>query len=330
MTESPLQIADDIYQVQLPLPFALRIVNCYLLRGSHGWTVVDTGLNRPEAQGVWLAAFEALGIIPQTIQQIVLTHVHPDHYGMAGWLQRWCQAGGGLPPVFASTREARAAEILWWPDDGRAPIISAFMRDCGVPDELISAIVEGIVSTRAMTLPHPPLVKTLEPGQMLRMGERDFRMIHAPGHSDGQLLFYDSADRLLLSGDHVLMRITPNIGLWPDTEPEPLRRFLESLRELRWLDVRLALPGHKALITDWQTRIDQLLAHHDERLSHVYDAVADRSTVYAVSRQIFDFERLSNHERRFAIVETLAHLEFLVRVGELEEQAEGVKHYWRA
>jgi len=103
--KSLTQITDDIYQVRLPLPYALNHVNCYLLRGDDGWTIIDTGLNTSQGRAGWQAAFDTLGIGPDDIDQIILTHVHPDHYGMAGWLQEWCGA-----TVWLSPREAELAE----------------------------------------------------------------------------------------------------------------------------------------------------------------------------------------------------------------------------
>jgi glyoxylase-like metal-dependent hydrolase (beta-lactamase superfamily II) len=98
------------------------------------------------------------------------------------------------------------------------------------------------------------------------MGGRLFQTLLAPGHADGQLLFYQPAEALLLSGDHVLMKITPNIGYWPTSEPDPLGRYLDSLAELRPLPVKLALPGHRTLIHHWDHRIGELIHHHVERL----------------------------------------------------------------
>ncbi|MBE2268210.1 MAG: MBL fold metallo-hydrolase [Anaerolinea sp.] len=324
LPDSVTRVADGIFQVQIPLPFALKIVNCYLLEGGDGWTVLDTGLHRPEAEAVWNEAFAALGITPASLTQIVLTHVHPDHYGMAGWFQQWSGA-----PVYASKREAEGAVRIWVQGGERLPVIYEQMAQVGAPPDVADAVVGGIESTRQMTFPHPTHVEYIAYGAQMRMGGRDFTAIHAPGHSDGLLMFYDPVDKLILSGDHVLMKITPNIGLWTDTEPQPLARFMESLRGLRDMDVRLGLPGHKALITAWGERIDQLLHHHDERLEKCVEAVgmgSDGVTAYDVARVLFDFGRLSAHEMRFALVETLAHLDYLVARGMIEH-AEGTA--WR-
>lgn len=306
------QIADDIVQVRIPLPYALNSVNCYLLRGADGWTLIDTGLNTAAARGQWQTALHALDIRPDDIKKIVLTHMHPDHFGMAGWWQRQAKAPA---PLFLPERERRQMRVFYRRQN--TPLYHKWMLDCGMDAESVDHIEQALFSTRDSTQPHPVQQSFLRADTIVRLGEREFRTIHAPGHSDGQMIFYDAADRLMLSGDHVLMRITPNIGSWPHTEPDPLGRYLESLRELAALDVRLALPGHKWLITDWRGRIEELIAHHQQRLEHTQDAIQSGArTVLQVAAQLFDLERLTPHEWRFALAETLAHLNYLLERGQ--------------
>jgi len=323
-------VAEGIYQVRLPLPFALNIVNCYLLRDGDGWTVVDTGLNTPPARAAWKAAFDHLRIRPGDLRRILLTHVHPDHYGMAGWLQALV-ADAPPPPVYTSAREAELADILWNPGRLQADtVFEQFLVTSGMTPEMAGTVAHGVQSTGVLTLPHPATIHTLAAGDTLMIGERCFTLLAAPGHSDGQLMFYDAADQLMLSGDHILMKITPNIGLWPDTEPDPLGRFMRSLRDLAGCDVRLALPGHKALVTDWRGRIEELLAHHEARLRHTLEATAGGATVYETSLQVFESGRFSPHEWRFAIVETLAHLDYLRREGKVTQDEETAVLRFRA
>ncbi len=300
-------ISADIVQVQIPLPYALNLVNCYLLRGHSGWTLLDTGLNTPAGCDQWRRAMRALDIRPSDIEKIVLTHMHPDHFGLAGWWQRQTD----VPmPVYLPEGERAQAQVFYNGDN--APLYHQWMLDCGMQEAVVQSVDAGFASTRAATQPYPVSERYLHAETNVRLGQRSFRAIHAPGHSDGQLIFYDAADRLLLCGDHVLMRITPNIGSWPHTQPDPLGRYLRSLRELAALDVRLALPGHKALIHDWRGRIAELLAHHDARLQDTLDALtAGAETVYEVSAHLFELERLTPHEWRFAMAESLAHLHYL-------------------
>lgn len=308
MTESGVtHVTDDIVQVQVPLPYALNIVNCYLLRGEKGWTLVDTGLNTPPAQARWKAAFHELAIAPDDIHKIIVTHMHPDHFGMAGWWQRLVERP---MPVFIPEQERAQAAYFYNPQN--TPRYHDWLLACGMDRVTIDEVEGALGNTRDATQPHPIQQEYLEPECMVTIGTRRFRAIHAPGHSDGQLIFYDADDQLCLSGDHVLMKITPNIGAWMHTQPNPLRRYLDSLRSLACLDVRLALPGHKWLITDWRGRIEELIAHHDLRLEHTLDAI-DRgaSTVYEIAECIFDMARFTPHEWRFAMAETLAHVQLL-------------------
>ncbi len=318
MSESGItQIADDIVQVQIPLPYALNIVNCYLLRGSAGWTLIDTGLNTTAARAQWTTALNSLNIAPDEIEKIVLTHMHPDHFGMAGWWQR--QATAPMP-LFLPEREQGQMRVFYQRQN--TPLYHQWMLDCGMDEESVDNIENALRSTRDSTQPHPLEQSFLRADTTVRLGAREFQTIHAPGHSDGQMIFYDAADRLMLCGDHVLMRITPNIGSWPHTEPDPLGRFLSSLNDLAALEVRLALPGHKWLISDWRGRIEELIAHHEQRLEHTQAAIESGArTVLEVAAQLFDLERLTPHEWRFALAETLAHLNYLLERGRAQRLA---------
>lgn len=297
----------NLYQLRLPLPFALNHVNVYLLRDAQGWTVVDTGLHTPTGEAGWQAAFAELSIEPHQIHTIVLTHFHPDHFGMAGWLHERSGARVLLAP-----REIELAEEVWMHRaDHDDPSLRHFLRH-GMPADLVKQVVGAIATLRAATRPHPPLTP-LPAGTWLTMGERRFLAIHAPGHSDGQLVFYAPDDRLALVGDQVLLKITPHIGVWPESEPDPLRKYLASLNELATLEVELALPGHGKTITGWAERVTELQAHHHERLAAMLEAVRNGAeTAFAVAQHVFAVERFTPHEARFAIAETIAHLELLV------------------
>lgn len=307
-----VQVAGDIWQVRIPLPYALNHVHCYLLRGPEGWSVVDCGLHWDAALATWEAAFQTLRLHPQHIRQIVLTHMHPDHFGLAGWLQ---QRSGA--PVKMTACDRDAARRTWTHRQGRDQLIASFLRACGAPPATLEAIVLAGEATAAMTDPSPVHIDTLTPGESLHMGGRDWEIIATPGHSDGHAILLDRRDGLALSGDHVLMTITPNIGRWPDAEPAPLARYLHSLAALSPLPIAQALPGHRAIITDWSGRIAELQAHHAQRLAQIQAQAAPGASVFDVARRIFAFERFTPHEMRFAIAETLAHLEHLQAAGGL-------------
>ncbi len=307
-----MQVAEGIFQVQLPLPFPLRIVNSYVLRDGDGWTIIDTGINYPAGRAAWQAALAELEIAPKAIQRILLTHAHPDHYGMAGWLAE--QSGA---PVLLAPLEQEFVRTAWHTGAANDQAVVEFFQAHGMPIELAEQVRHSMVETRAMTLPWPA-THVIEPGGSLQIGARMFQVIATPGHSDQHLVFYCAEERLLLCGDAVLIKITPNISLWPHGRPDPLADFLRSLDQLANLQVDLALPGHGPLIQAFGERLAELRAHHHERLEVMALAAGGGATAFSICTAVFPTTALSPHQLRFAMAETLAHLEYLVGVGRLE------------
>lgn len=324
-TQHVTQVAKDIFQVRLPLPFALTSVNCYLLAGDEGWTIVDTGLNTSRARATWREAFTLLEIKPPDIHQIVLTHSHPDHYGLSGWLQELAHF---TPQVYMTAQADEFVRYVWHVSDTWQSQLRSYLQRSGLQPSMETEILTDTSLMRERVQPFPEQIEYLVPGGSVQLGNRTFRIIKAEGHSDDQVVFYDPLDKLLLAGDQVLMRITPNIGLWPTTQPQPLRRYLTSLTGLTDLEVNLALPGHGRLITDFQGRIQELIAHHDQRLEQMLAAVEPHGvTAYDISRRVFTYDNFSTHEIRFAVAETLAHLEYLVAEGRLLQLEDD--EFWR-
>jgi glyoxylase-like metal-dependent hydrolase (beta-lactamase superfamily II) len=310
--EREVQVAEGIFQVQLPLPFPLRIVNSYVLRDGDGWTIIDTGINYLAGRAAWQAALVKLEIAPKTIQRIILTHAHPDHYGMAGWLAEQSGATVQLAPL-----EQEFVLTAWHAGAANEQAVVEFFQAHGMPTELAEQVRHSMAETRAMTLPWPAM-RAIEPGVSIQIGARSFQVIATPGHSDQHLVFYCAEERLLLCGDAVLIKITPNISLWPHGRPDPLADYLQSLDLLAALRVDLALPGHGPLIRAFGERLVELRAHHHERLEIMEQATEGGATAFSICIVVFPTTALSPHQMRFAMGETLAHLEYLVGIGRLE------------
>lgn len=319
------RLADDLLRVRLPLPFALNHVNCYLLQDGSGWALVDTGLNTSLARTAWRQVWDVLALAPTDITRIFVTHVHPDHLGLSGWLQS--ESGA---PVVMSARTREACRHIWeQPAEAWRAETEAYLRQNGLDVALTDMVLENMAGLRARVRPLPQVIQVVEPGQEVEIGRRRFRLFAAEGHADDQILFYDVGERLLLVGDQVLMGITPNIGTWPTTPPNPLGRYLASLARLLELDVALALPGHRQPIRDFRGRVQELLAHHARRLDAMWHAVDERgSTTFEIAQRVFPFENYSIHEVRFAIAETLAHLEYLLEEGRVRREV-GSDGAWR-
>lgn len=301
------EVAEGVYQLKLPVPFPLRFVSSYLFAGPGGWTVVDPGYDYPDARAAWEAAASGLGLdLGRGVEKIVVTHLHPDHIGLARWLQERSGA-----PVFMLAGEAEAARAVWDPERDLEEFVRFLVRN-GMDEET----ARPTAGTTDLGIRVPEEIVPLHPGEKLRLGELPARTIHTPGHSDHHFVLYDAERGMLVAGDQLLLKITPNIGLWPYTAPHPLARYLHSIRRLRGLPARVVLPGHGPLFHDLPGRVDELLLHHAQRLEAMHAAFGGRpATPYEIARRVFPTGELSPHQLRFALAETLAHLEHLVDEG---------------
>jgi glyoxylase-like metal-dependent hydrolase (beta-lactamase superfamily II) len=298
-------IAEGVWQLKLPVPFPLRFVSVYLVEGEDGWTVVDAGYDYPPAREAWEAGAAAAGCdLERYVERIVVTHFHPDHLGAARWLAEKTGA-----PVCMMEREIPFARKIWSSSDA-GPFLEYLIR-YGMPEKAAGSAT----AVMRYALPLPEEIFPLRPGKKLTMGERAVRIIHVPGHADNQIVLHDGARGILFAADHLMLGITPNIGLWPESEPHPLARYLESLENMRRLGADLVLPGHGPVFHDLDGRIGELLLHHEERLEVMRREISDRpKSPYEVSRLVFR-GTLTDHQRCFALAETLAHLDHLVLEG---------------
>jgi glyoxylase-like metal-dependent hydrolase (beta-lactamase superfamily II) len=293
------EIVDGIRRVTLPLPTRPGHVHAYLLPGGDGFTLVDTGLGLPDASERWQQVLAELGA---PVVAILVTHFHPDHVGAARDVAE-------LTGV--TVRQGRldhAQCVRAWGSAGWPHVIASWFNRHGVPETVTRELVEQgslyapFIRFAADTLP-------VEPGDRIDGWE----VVAAPGHADGQLCLLQ--DGILVAADHVLDPISPTVGLWPESRPDPLGDYLAALERTIELAPRLALPGHGDPIADPVGRARALVAHHRERLDAAEAGLSLRPrTAYDLSYPLFGPE-LKPGARRFAVAETLSHLERLVREG---------------
>jgi glyoxylase-like metal-dependent hydrolase (beta-lactamase superfamily II) len=293
------ELPGGIRRLTFPLPLGIRHVHCYLLPGGDGWTLVDTGLGLPDAAARWEPLLEELDA---PLARIVVTHFHPDH------------AGGG-----EDARSLTEAQVLQGGHD-----YAQCERVWGSPDwsERLAdyLLAHGLPETAADELRHEshtfaPFIRFARDPQPLREGDEvdGWRVLELPGHADGHVCLL--RDGVLVAGDHLLGVVTPTIGLYPDSRPDPLGDYQASLQRTIELAPSLALPGHGDPIADPARRARELLAHHRLRLDETAAALGTGpKTAYQVSLELFG-TKLDANNRRFALAETLAHLERLVREG---------------
>jgi glyoxylase-like metal-dependent hydrolase (beta-lactamase superfamily II) len=293
------ELGDGIRRVTLPLPTRPGHVHAYLLPGEDGWTLVDTGIGAPDAKESWAAELEQAG---GRVRTVFVTHFHPDHVGAAADLHELTGA-----PVVQGTLDYAQCELVWgnpaWPER----LVDWFQLH-GAPGD----VTEELVGQSSV---YRPFIRYQRDPILVDAGERvdGWELIAAPGHADGQLCLL--RDGVLVAADHLLGRITPTVGLWPASRPDPLGDYLTALDRTIELDPRIALPGHGELIEDPVGRARELKAHHAERLEAMAAALgAEPQSAYGVSLTHFGAE-LPPAGRRFAIAETLSHLERLVHEG---------------
>ena len=293
------ELVGGIKRVTLPLPTRPGHVHAYLLPGDDGWIVVDTGVGRPEAKEQWGAELERAG---GRVATVFVTHFHPDHVGAAADLHELTGA-----PVVQGALDYAQCELVWGNPAWSERLIDWFELH-GAPDD----VTEELVGQSSV---YRPFIRYQRDPILVEAGEHvdGWELVGAPGHADGQLCLV--RDGVLVAADHLLGRITPTVGLWPASRPDPLGDYLAALDRTIELDPRIALPGHGEPIDDPAGRARELQEHHRLRLEETVAALGTQpQTGYQVSFALFGAD-LPAAGRRFAIAETLSHLERLVQQG---------------
>src|SRR5699024_9729882 len=266
-------------------------------------SLIATGLNYKKARVAWEEVFQELAIKPASIHTIIVTHFHPDHSGLAGFLQEKTGA-----EVWMSKTDRAMFELAFIRNKEQAVNVESLLQNHGTPRELIEAILENLENITAHVQPFADVSEIKE--NDFHFGNKKWEVYETPGHSQGHLCFYQKDEKILLSADMILDKITPNISIWPGGSEQPLDDYLSSLNRLKDLSADQVWPGHGDLVYDVEQRIDELLQHHEKRLNKIRDLV-DGQTCFAITEAFFDGKDLTSHQWRFAIGETLAHLEHL-------------------
>jgi glyoxylase-like metal-dependent hydrolase (beta-lactamase superfamily II) len=308
--------------VRMALPFALDHINLWLLRdeidGRAGWTVVDCCITRDEAKAQWEQVFAA-GLDGLPILRVIVTHMHPDHIGLAHWLcKRWDA------PLWISATDFNAARMgslstTGFGGEGAA----SFFASHGLSDPESLAKVRGRVSYYPSMVPDVPRsFHRMQEGDRLRIGGREWQCISGYGHAPEHIALYCDSLQVLISGDMILPRISTNVSVY-DIEPEsdPLRLFLESIDKFERLPPdTLTLPSHGKPFQGLHERIRQLHEHHRDRLAEVQQACARKPQTAADILPILFKRQLDLHQTTFAMGESVAHLHALWFSGKLRRE----------
>lgn len=317
-----LTLAPGVKWIRMGLPFALDHINLWLLRdelgGRPGWTVVDCCVSRDETKAQWEQIFAGeLEDLP--ILRVIVTHMHPDHLGLAHWLcERW------KAPLWISATDYNTANLSIRGSTGFGGENSAdFFASHGLVNADHLAQIRGRSNYYPGLVPAvPSSFHRMMDGQVIRIGARNWTCISGYGHAPEHIALSCSQDSLLISGDMILPRISTNISVY-DVEPEsnPLALFLQSITKFRALDAdTLVLPSHGKPFRGLHTRIDQLHAHHRDRLAEVMQACTASPCSGADILPVMFKRPLDLHQTTFAMGEAVAHLHTLWFEGKLRRQ----------
>jgi glyoxylase-like metal-dependent hydrolase (beta-lactamase superfamily II) len=303
-----------VHRIELPLPFELATVNVHLVRLDDGYLLIDCGIETDACFAALDAGLTELGIGWREIRRILLTHMHPDHMGLS---VRLLQLTGA--ELLMHQREARQLAMVNTPAERSGWIDRAFF-DSGVPEPLQARIEMHLVEIRRN-------FHALTPDRLLTGGEAiptslgPLEVIWTPGHSPGHICLYSARHRILFSGDQILPNITPNISWMP--EEDALADFLLSLERLKPVDVELILPSHGLPFSGHRAWIEDTVQHHYDRCDEIHALLAGSpATAHGLVGDLWE-KQLSPIHHQFALLEVLAHLEYMQRQGRIQRQNSG-------
>jgi len=312
-------VRPGLWSIPVPLPDnALRYVLVYLFETDRGPYLVDAGWDTDDAWDTLAAGVERAGCSLGEVQGVLVTHIHPDHYGLAGRVREASGAWIALHPADAALIGDRYEDP--------APLLerlAGLLRRNGAPAEELGELT-------AASMPVRPFVWAVEPDVLVEDGDRldvdgwDLEVLWTPGHSPGHVCLRESRYRLLLSGDHVLPRVTPNVSYHPQAGPNPLGAYLASLDKLAGARTDEVLPAHEHRFVGLEARLAELRAHHEARLCEALAVLeggaATAWTVAAALTWSRPWEQITGFMRRAAVGEALAHLHALRFRGMVDER----------
>lgn len=325
-TGQAMELAPGIKWLRLPLPFLLQHINVWLLRDGPGWTLVDTGLHTQTTREVWAHLLEqALEGLPLT--RVLVTHLHPDHVGCAGWLCREHDV-----QLWMTREEYLLCRVLVADTGQSAPPEGVrFYRGAGFADDAMTRYRETFGMFGRVVSPLPQAYQRLFEGQEITIGEDSWRVIVGRGHSPEHACLYCESRNILISGDQILPTISSNVSVYP-TEPaaNPLALWFESLNRLKQeLDEDvLVLPAHGKPFRGAHIRLDELIAEHEGGLHKLRRLCREPQRAVDVFPALFK-SRINEKNLIMATGEAIAHLNYLEQAGEMNcmQGRDGIKRY---
>jgi glyoxylase-like metal-dependent hydrolase (beta-lactamase superfamily II) len=321
------RVRPGIWSIPVPIPNnSLRYVLVYAFETESGPYIVDAGWNTDEAFASLSAGLTLAGFGIEDVQGVLVTHIHPDHYGLAGRVREVSGAWVALHPADAALIHDRYEE----PED-LVEKVGGLLRRWGAPEEEIRSLQDASLPMLSLVAPGRP-DRLIEDGDRPEVPGWELTALWTPGHSPGHLCFYEGSNRLMLTGDHVLPRITPNIPYHPQAASNPLGDYLASLDKVGAYDTDEVLPAHEHRFVGLSGRVNELKAHHEARFIEMIDAIGDgATTAWDIAARMHwsrPWDRIEGFMRRAAVGEAMAHLQALEVRGVVREEI-GQPSHWK-
>lgn len=320
---TPMAVASGIEWLRMPLPFALDHINLWLLADGETYTAVDTGIALDPVREAWKSVMAT-----RHLGRLLVTHFHPDHLGLAAWLQE--QTGA---PLWITQGEYLTAHMVKHQLGAYGvPAMCEFFRSHGLDAARVQAMADRGNAYGKVVPAIPPTFHPLWEGEDVTIGGRAWRVIIGHGHAPEHASLYCDELHVLISGDMLLPRISTNIGVFAGVpDANPLDWFLASLDHLRELpEDTLVLPSHGLPFRGLHFRVDQLHAHHADRCADLLGACVAPKSAAELIPVLFPREITDPHQTMFAMGEAIAHLNYLEQARRLERIDEnGITRYLR-
>jgi glyoxylase-like metal-dependent hydrolase (beta-lactamase superfamily II) len=313
-------IGGGLFWLRMPLPFELNHINLWLMESRSGWAIVDTGFNFQETQAHWDGLFDKR-FRSKAVDTIFVTHFHPDHFGLAAMLSK--RAGVTVQMTQAEYDIARSLS-----DGAAMPKLEqqyrSYYAEAGLDDALKSEMIARRFGYRKMVPEIPDSIKAVKPGDTLRLGGGEWKILGGYGHCPEHACLYSAERKIFISGDIVLPTISPNISLYPGSTGDPVGAYLDTLQsiEKQIPDDVIVLPSHGVPFTGLHRRLGELREHHLRRLDRLREVLSDGAgkTAFEAMQGLFAHRELKGGDIFFALGETLAHLMHEVLRGKVRRQ----------
>jgi len=323
-----IELRPGVLWLRLKLPFQLNHVNIYLLADGEGWAMIDSGFGNEETIAAWTALFEG-PLKNFKITRLIVTHSHPDHVGLAGWIvERF-----NCPLVMSQVEYLQSVYHQNRGTEERKEAQRLFFRRHGMDESLTDKLLGRGQDYLKQVSILPASYRRISHGDEISIGTRRFKVITGGGHALDQVMLYCAADKLFLSADQVLSKISPNVSVWAvEPDQNSLGEYLASLASLTTTlpyDA-LVLPGHGVPFFGLKTRIKQLADHHEERCGMIAAACRESPKTSAeLVPVVFYKYPLDAHQTGFAAGELIAHLNYMLNEGRLmvEPHTDGILRF---